>query len=210
MKGVYKCSDGGYAEDPRECRGGVEGFLGGAERVRLSKLMAGILRHFPERYGVRVDGEGWALIDEVVQALRRAGYLWAERWHVEAIAALDPKGRYEVREGRIRARYGHSIRVKVEPLSYETPLTLYHGTTRENLLSIMAVGILPMKRLKVHLSETVEEALEVARRHGRNVVVLEVDVNCVKRKGYTVARASKRVYIADKVPPECIRRVITP
>ncbi len=210
MKGIYRCRDGSYSEDPEGCPGGSESFLPGRERVRISKLLAGILRHFPDKFGVEVDGEGWARIDDVVAALRRAGYVWVERWHIEAIAELDPKGRYEVRGDRIRARYGHSISVRVEPLSYDAPPILYHGTTRASLPSIMAKGILPMRRLKVHLSESIDDAAEVARRHGPDIIVLEVDVECVRERGYTVARASRKVYIADYVPPECIKRVIRP
>jgi putative RNA 2'-phosphotransferase len=169
--------------------------------------MAGILRHFPDKYGVTLDSEGWAKIDDLVRALRAAGYPWVEKWHVRAIAELDPKGRYEVMGDKIRARYGHSVKVKVEPLSYEAPPTLFHGTIEENLPSIRAKGILPMRRLKVHLSASIEDAVETARRHGPRVVVLEIDVECVERSGYTVARASKTVYVADYIPPECIKKV---
>lgn len=211
MKPVYKCRGGGYSEDPGGCPEGVEGVLPGELRLRLSKLVSGILRHFPESYGVRVDGRGWASIDELVAALRRIpAYRWVERWHIEALAALDPKGRFEVSGGRIRARYGHTIKVEVEPLPGEPPDTLYHGTVSSNLPSIRARGILPMKRLKVHLSPTPELAAEVGRRHGSDVVILEVDVKCLEEKGLKPAMASRAVYVVDWVPPECIRRAFRP
>ncbi len=211
MKGLYKCKGGGYAEEPSECPSGVEEWLPGSLRVKLSKLVSGILRHFPDSYGVKVDDKGWASIDELVEALKRLpGYKWVERWHIEALAALDPKGRFEVREGRIRARYGHTIKVEVEPLPGEPPRVLYHGTVAGNLPSIRAKGVLPMRRLMVHLSATIEQAVEVGRRHGSDVVVLEVDVGCLREKGLEPAMASKAVYVVDWVPPECIRRVIRP
>lgn len=211
MKAMYKCRGGGYSEDPSKCPGGVETSLPGELRVKLSKLVSGILRHFPESYGVKVDGKGWASIDELVTALRKLpGYRWVERWHIEALAALDPKGRFEVSGGKIRARYGHTIKVEVEPLPGEPPRLLYHGTVSSNLPSIKAKGILPMRRLKVHLSPTPEIAVEVGRRHGGDVVVLEVDVECLKEKGLKPAMASKVVYVVDWVPPDCIRRIIRP
>ena len=211
MRDAYKCRGGGYSEDPRGCQGGVEAVLPGPLRLRLSKLVSGILRHFPDRYGVRLDTGGWASLGDLVAALRRLpSYSWVEPWHLEALAALDPKGRFEVREGRIRARYGHSVRVEVEPLPGEPPRLLYHGTTRDRLHPILSRGLLPMKRLKVHLTTTPEAAEEVARRHGPDVVILEVDVECMERRGLKPEKASHAVYVADWVPPECLRPLNAP
>jgi putative RNA 2'-phosphotransferase len=169
--------------------------------------MAGILRHFPEAYGVSVDSRGWASLDSLLSGLR-SRYPWVKEWHVKAIALLDPKGRYEVKGNYIRARYGHSLPVEVEPISLDHPQILYHGTRFDRLSGIMERGILRMARRKVHLSSSPEEALEVAKRHGGEPVVLEVDTLCVEERGYKVVRASKTVYTTDYVPPECIRWVI--
>jgi len=186
--------------------------LGREERVRLSKKMAGLLRHYPDRYGLRVDREGWARIDDLVRALHRIpGYSWVRREHVLEVAMLDEKGRYEVRGERIRARYGHSIQVDpgYEELSRPPP-TLYHGTTMRRLPSIRRRGLLPMKRRMVHLSLTPSDALETGRRHGPDVVILEVDVECMRRRGIPLYRAGPRVVTTPHVPPDCIRRAITP
>ena len=203
---VYKCREGGFSEDPQRCPGGVEAVLPARLRVRLSKLVSGALRHFPDALGLRMDERGWVSIRELVEALRRRpGYEWVEEWHIRALAALDPKGRFEVSGGRIRARYGHTVRVEVEPLPGRAPPVLYHGTVRDRLPSIMEKGLLPMRRLYVHLSPSPEQAVEVGRRHGPDVVVLEVDVDCLRRRGLEPRRASHAVYVVEWVPPECIR-----
>ena len=205
---IYLCKDGSFTEDPDSCPGGVEDSLPGHMRERLSRMLSGILRHFPSDYGVSVDERGWAGIGEIVGSLRRLrSYSWVEEWHLRAIASLDPKGRFEVSGGKIRARYGHSIRVKVEPLSYEAPRTLYHGTSRDRLPSILERGIVRMKRLKVHLTENLGQALEVGRRHGDPVAV-SIDTGCLERKGLRAEQASKTVYTVDYVPPDCIREVV--
>jgi len=176
-------------------------------RVRLSKKMAGLLRHYPDRYGLRLDEEGWATLEDLVAALRRIpGFEWVEAHHVLEVIRRDPKGRYELRGGRVRARYGHSVRVRVEyPEPPEPPPLLYHGTVERSLPGIMARGILPGRRLWVHLSASVEDALETGRRHGPDVVVLVVDTACLRGRGIRVYKASERVYVVEKVPPECIR-----
>ncbi len=175
----------------------------------MSKRMAYVLRHNPAGYGVSIDDAGWVDIGELLSALRR-DLPWVERWHIEAVALLDRKGRYEVRGGRVRARYGHSIPVKVEPLPGEAPRLLYHGTVRSRLGSILSKGILPMGRTLVHLSSDYSDAVSTGRRHGRDVVVLVVDVECLKARGLRPARKGKTIYTVEHVPPECIRGVLEP
>ncbi|MCE4625324.1 MAG: RNA 2'-phosphotransferase [Desulfurococcales archaeon] len=176
------------------------------ERVEISKKLAGLLRHYGEKYGVRVDGEGWARIEDVVEALKRMGF------HVTiddiiSLAAEDEKGRYEVRGDKIRARYGHSVRVSIRYEESWDVEKLYHGTPLRNLRSIMERGLLPGKRLYVHLTPDPKTALETGRRYGRPVALLEVDVRCLRRSGRRLYKATSVVYLTDSVPPDCIRVV---
>lgn len=177
-------------------------------RVRLSRRIAGLLRHYGPRYGLVVDREGWARIEDVVEALHRIpGYEWVGVDDILEVARLDDKGRYEVRGGMIRARYGHSM-PGVRP-AYERggPPTgkLYHGTPLANLESILSRGLLPGRRHYVHLTTTPRLAVETGRRHGRPVAVLEVDVSCLEERGIPVYRATSHIYLAPRVPPECLR-----
>ncbi len=207
---MYLCCGGGYSEDPEGCGPrGVCGFLDPARRVLLSKRMAHALRHDPGRYGVRLDARGWASVEELVRGLKPL-FPWLERWHVEAVALLDPKGRYELHGGRVRARYGHSVRVEVEPLPGGVPALLYHGTVEERLGSILRRGILPMGRVLVHLSGSVEDAVETGRRHGPRVVVLVVSRDCLVGRGLRPERKGRSVYTVERVPSECIIGVVRP
>ena len=212
MKPVYKCRVcGAYTEEPVHCGRPAVLLMDGSRRLRLSKLVSFLLRHGPHEACLEPDEEGWVSIDELVEGIRRCwrnreAYQWVTREHILALAALDPKGRFEVRGGRIRARYGHSIEVvyRYEP-DPSPPPVLYHGTPRRNLASIAEKGLLPMKRRMVHLSIDPRDAYETGRRHGGDVVVLEVDTGCLRRLGIPVYRAGKTVYMAPRVPPECIR-----
>lgn len=210
-KPLFLCEDGSIVEDERECRGRVVDVLDGVLRVRVSKRLSGVLRHFPERYGIVLDRRGWAGLGEVVEALRR-DFPWLREWHVRGIVLYDPKGRFEVSGGRIRARYGHSVDVSVEPLPGRPPRVLYHGTSYHNLPSIMRRGIVPMKRRLVHLTSSFEDAVDVGRRHGRVVVVFTVDTECLEERGLRVYRAGRNVYTVEWVPWECVRgyRVVSP
>jgi putative RNA 2'-phosphotransferase len=76
--------------------------------VKLSKFLVLILRHQPERFALELDDEGWASLPEVMEILRGLpNFRWATRADVMAVVEQgtgDAKRRFEVREGRIRAR----------------------------------------------------------------------------------------------------------
>jgi len=99
----------------------------------LGRIMAGVLRHFPEKLGVVVDGRGWVDISKFVDAVggSRSGFHWLKISHVEAIALTDPKGRYQVDGGMIRATYGHTIDVKLDDLPIAENEYFYYPVTEE-------------------------------------------------------------------------------
>ncbi len=209
MKPIYRCRVcGRFVEEAFHCGVSCELFLDTRRRVLLSKLVSGLLRHFPWEAGLVVDSEGWVRIDDLVYGIRfkwrnRELYQWVTREHVVAVAQLDPKGRFEVCGDRIRARYGHSFRVSIK-YSIEYPKSLYHGTSVDRLASILREGLKPMKRMYVHTTVSLDDALENARRHGRPAI-LYIDTSCLKERGIPVYKASNRVYLVPFVPRDCIR-----
>jgi putative RNA 2'-phosphotransferase len=216
LKPIYRCRVcGAFTEEPVHCGQPAEMFMTGEQRLRLSKLMTTLLRHLPHEAGLKLDREGWVSIDELVHGIRekwrnRHLYRWVTRDHVLAVALLDPKGRFQVdlEKGRIRAAYGHTIRVELgyKPLKpSEMPPVLYHGTTADKLGSIMREGLKPMRRIMVHLTIDPQTAIETGRRHGSNVVLLTVDTGCLQKNNIPVYKASDVVYLAPRVPPQCIK-----
>ncbi len=222
MKPIKVCPRcGRYTEEDvcERCGTRTEEFLDGRRRLALSKLLSGILRHFPEEVNVRLDEEGFTDCDvhELAERIKRYWknreyYRWLTGEHIIAVAETCPKGRFEIDErGRIRARYGHSRRLNVRPTlpkDHEVK-TLYHGTARENLPSIRREGIKPMGRRAVHLTDDEREALHVALRHTDDPVILVVDADRLRKRGLVPRRAGKHVYVVEgTVPPDCITRVI--
>ena len=180
------------------------------KRVKLSKLLSFILRHNPSLLGISLDSEGFAdvSIEELALRIRKLrGYEWVTSEHILEVVELDEKGRFEVKDRKIRATYGHSVEVKPKyPEVQETP-KLYHGTTRRAWERIKKTGLLPMGRKYVHLTTRLADALEVARRHGKDAIILEVDGNSMIREGLPIWRASDSIYLAEKVPPRYLRVV---
>ncbi len=169
-------------------------------RVRLSKKMTYFLRH---KEGF-TDEEGWVEIDKLVRELKRY-FPWVTREDVLYVVSRDEKGRYEVKGNMIRARYGHTVKYVRPTLEETEEKLLYHGTSCEAAKKIMKEGIKPMKRNFVHLTTSLEEAVENARRKGRCIKILIVDGECLKRKGIKLYKAGKHVRVCSYVPPECVR-----
>ncbi len=216
MKPVYRCRVcGEFTENPVHCGKHADLILDGVKRLRLSKLMSFILRHCPECVGLKLDSEGWVRVEDLVNAIKerwrnKEAYNWLDVIHVIAVAALDPKGRFELRNGLIRARYGHQSRlgVRIEYECDEHTKTLFHGTSSRNLASILREGVKPMRRSYVHLATSMTDACEVGARHGPDPVVLVIDADCLRKLGYRVYVASHSVRLVDYVPPECIAKVL--
>ncbi|MBO8180152.1 MAG: RNA 2'-phosphotransferase [Archaeoglobus sp.] len=198
------CKRCGEFEGKCECGKG-EVLIKSEDRKKVSKFLSGLLRHFARDFGITLNEEGWAELNDVLKVLKeRYG---VGRKQIELIVKFDPKKRFEIKNGRIRARYGHSIEVKTDwSEEGEIPKKLYHATSHKNLSSILKLGLLPMKRLEVHMCSSPREAIEVGKRHSSNPVLLEIDAEGLMKRGIKVRKKGK-VYTADFVPPEFLRVV---
>ena len=124
--------------------------------VSLSKLLTLILRHEPERVGIKLRPDGFVNLDELVACIRKIRrFAWVKMEDILFIAKNDTKGRFELQsmEDRIliRARYGHNkrlgIRIEYPEVKLGEVKLLYHGTKRAFLGSIMKEGLRPMNRM---------------------------------------------------------------
>ena len=143
------------------------------EQERISRFMAYILRHDPKKFNVEMDRRGFVKIKQLLEVLNTK-YPDLGREKLIYIVKNSPKVRYEIKEENIRARYGHSVDVDLELEPVEPPQLLYHGTSRKNAATIRQSGLKPMNRRYVHLSVTVNDALEVGIRHDKNPVILRI------------------------------------
>ena len=176
--------------------------------MKLSKFLALILRHQPERVALPLDEEGWTSFSEVMEIVKGLpNFRWANRADVLQVVegkGGDDKRRFEVQGNRIRARYGHSF---AQPIVYEPctpPPILYHGTSPDALESIRREGLRPMERQYVHLSPDTETAIRVGARHDSQPVVLTVRAAKARAAGVEFYQADEAVYLAKQVPPEFV------
>lgn len=189
---------------------GAEGdyLMNDEELNHLGRIMAGILRHFPDRFGLEMDETGWIDLEEMVEAIQRKRdrFHWLSPRHVNAVVQTDPKGRYELEDDRIRATYAHSLDLAWDFPTEGIPETLYYPVSEEELDLVLDRGLQPRDRSLVHLSETYESAVSAGLRRVENPIILEVAAQKANEDGNTVWNAAKTVYTTEEVPPEYISR----
>ena len=177
--------------------------------VSLSKAMSKALRHRPDRIGITLAPDGSVDLSEFIDALNRSGG-WPRpvaEADIMQVVEHGTKQRFAVENGRIRARYGHSVPLAIDYKRAEPPAVLYHGTSEKNAQSIMTEGLLPMGRQVVHLSTDVETALMVGRRHRGKTVILQVDAERAAQDGIRFYRGNSDTWLADRIPPAYMKRM---
>lgn len=159
-----------------------------------SKTLAYLLRH-----SQLPDHHGWVEVERLISEL----YLTLDE--LVQVIANDTKGRFELSEDNfsVRALYGHSIEVDLELEPSTPPTILYHGTATKSLASIMREGIRPRSRRFVHLSESIEGALEVGSRHGQPIV-LKIATPAMLTHGHKFYHAQQGIWLTDSIASEYV------
>jgi len=86
-----------------------------------------VLRHLPEKIGLRLSESGWASVEQLIEAARAHGIEFTLK-ELQNVVASNDKRRFSLSEDglSIRANQGHSIKVELE---YAPPSLLMFFTT---------------------------------------------------------------------------------
>ncbi len=175
--------------------------------TELSRALSRVLRHAPEEYGLTLDADGWVACDDLIAAFKARHAKWStlELDDLAHVVENGSKKRHEIKDGYIRAMYGHSVETTVALTPTAPPPVLYHGTSPKALTPIRTQGLQPMGRQRVHLSLTRDIAIEVGRRKAKTPVILEVDAAAASAGGVVFYLGNDDIWLADRVPAEFIR-----
>jgi putative RNA 2'-phosphotransferase len=174
------------------------------EIIRVSKFLSLILRHEPERVGLKLDSAGWVGVNELLEAVNRNGVSVTVD-QLKHVVATNDKKRFALSEDsqRIGASQGHSIEADLQYERQTPPEFLYHGTPEHFLDSIRATGLNKGQRHHVHLSPDPQTAVKVGQRRGRPVV-LTIRSGEMYRQGHVFYRSANGVWLVDRVPVDFI------
>lgn len=172
----------------------------GSLNERITRALAFMLRHQPEEFDLELDRFGWGDLEDVVYALQeRTGSTVEEEDVAEAIESSD-RPRYEIKDGKIRALYGHSIQIDPgEPT--EPPDELFIGVGSRDASRAEDSGLRSGRRAFLHLARTEEEARESGRRIARDYAVVTVFAGEAFDEG-TDFYDRGALFLADEIPGE--------
>lgn len=159
-----------------------------------SRKLAYILRHDKEA-ATEMEIGGWLPISYLV---KKKGLSVEE---INMLINSDDKGRFELSKSSkmVRALYGHSVNIELNPTLAEPPGFLWHGSVRTALSDITDSGIRPRSRQFVHLTNDLESATETGARHGEPASILVVAGKMYK-DGYKFYRVTDSIWLTKHVP----------
>lgn len=168
--------------------------------AKKSKQLAYLLRH---DCNYDFEDGGWRELRDLCQL---HSFTTEE---IVNIVSNDNKGRFELNEDKtkVRALYGHSIKVNLL-LSIEIPPKyLFHGTAMKYLESIQQKGLMPQSRQYVHLTEDRVLAVKTGSRHGQPVLLI-IDSQSMYNDGYRFFHTNCGIWLTKKVPIRYIQFLI--
>lgn len=175
--------------------------------VSLSKFLSYILRHHPEKFDICLDDKGFADLEKILRILKnRYPKKKITKKTLQEMIKRSNKKRFELREKKIRAYYGHSIDRKIKMEKAEMiPSFLFHGTTAKAYKKIQKLGLKKRNRQYVHLSKTIETAIDVGSRKTNRPILLRIDVLRAKKSGINFYKSGD-MYLAERIPPRFLEK----
>ena len=172
--------------------------------TQMSKFLACVLRHKPDRLGIVLDQAGWVEVSELICCAGLRGRVITRESLAEVIKQSE-KPRFSLSEDgqRIRASYGHSVPVKLDLPIFDPPNLLYYGTGEGVLMSLLGTGIRSPERKFVQLFEDMGTAVKAGMRGGRPVV-LEVSARTMAVDGHLFHRLGTGLWLTI---PACYIKV---
>lgn len=203
---IRECEDHGYFRAERCPFCGEEGkfIMSDKEVERIGRTLAAILRH--GKFDPDMDRQGNVPVQQVVSLIRaRYPYMnWLRPRHIEALVTTDPKGRYAIANGKIRATYGHTIPLDIRLDDEDIPPELFYPIDPEDADRILAEGISPTDRNMVHLSLTYRDALRAGSVRMEDPEILVIDTGVCIEMGSDIGRAARTVFLCRNVPSDAI------
>ena len=203
---IRECEEHGYFRNERCPYCGEEGkfIMSDFEVEKIGRTLAAILRH--GKFGLDMDAQGNVSLKDVMAKIRERNprMNWLRARHIEALVETDPKGRYVISNGKIRATYGHTIPLDIRLDCEDIPDELFYPATPEEVEIILESGIFPSDRAMVHLSRGYRDAVRAGSVRTEDPVILVIDTGVCMELGSDIGRAAKTVYLCRSVPADAI------
>ena len=171
----------------------------------LSKFLSLILRHKPETIGIALEENGWVNTDLLLAKSNQHNHT-IDLETLKVIVETNNKKRFSFSANfeKIRANQGHSLDIELGYLPTKPPAILYHGTAETNVNSILLHGLQKRNRHHVHLSQSIDTAINVGKRHGKPFI-FEILSEKMYNDKFEFFVSENGVWLTENVPAEYIK-----
>lgn len=191
------------------------------EITRISKFMSYVLRHGTDERSIKIDSEGYVLLDDL---MKQTEMKYVSVSDVLFVVENNDKKRYAILEKTtnhgtklyIRANQGHckEIGEKIDDLSLLTKIInpvpiCVHGTDKKSWTIIKTLGLSPMKRKHIHLASglTHDDSVISGMRRSSKVIIY-IDMEKAMNKGKVFYLSTNGVILTpDTLEPDLIDHV---
>lgn len=191
------------------------------EITRISKFMSYVLRHGTNERSIKIDSEGYVLLDDLMKQPEMKPVSVSD---VMYVVENNDKKRYAVLEKTtnhgtklyIRANQGHckEVGAKIDDLSLlkkmDKPISVcVHGTDKKSWHIIKTAGLSPMKRKHVHLaSGLASDDSVISGMRGSSKVIIYIDMQKAMDRGKVFYLSTNGVILTpDNLEPDLFDHV---
>jgi putative RNA 2'-phosphotransferase len=166
---------------------------------QLGKLMAYVLGHRPDEFGLVPDEEGFVRLKDLLKALsEEPGWGYVRKSHIHEVLITCRGDAFVTEDDRIKAAHPQE---SVSPIpGVVPPKLLYHCVRQKAYPVVCQEGISPMGQHHVFLATTEEMALRMGKRRDSKPVLVTVQAQRASEAGVAFSMQGELIYMVDHVP----------
>jgi len=173
------------------------------QKRRLSRMLAYVLGHRPDEFGLFPDENGFIPLKELLMALQEEeGWSFVRESHITDLIREPEETRLELKDKMIRVRL-EDTGLEIGPFpAVLPPKVLYHAARRKGYPSILEHGLKPIGgHPYAALFETREMALRVGHRRDPDPVLLTIQADLAVKQGIVFHRPQESIYLVENMDP---------
>jgi putative RNA 2'-phosphotransferase len=171
----------------------------------LARMLAYMLCHRPDEFGLVLSEEGFGSVNQVLQALAaEPGWGFVRRRHLEEVAALSQTPRFEVEGEQIRSLSPAPARLRRPPGDLP-PARLYVAIPPRAHARVWEESLKAPAGQELLLADRPELALKLGRRRAPEPVLITIQARAAAGAGITFQGYGEELFLAPALPREFLQ-----
>jgi putative RNA 2'-phosphotransferase len=171
----------------------------------LARMLAYILGHRPDEFGLVLSPEGFIPIKQLLQALTaEPGWGFVRRHHLDQVAGLLSPPAFKVAGEQIRSLIPGPPSLR-HPPGEPPPALLYLAIPPKAHPRVWEEGLKPPPDRQLVLAATPELALKLGRRRAPDPILVTVQAQAAARRGLSLTGYGESLYLAPALPRDLLQ-----